>query len=465
MIDGIRNSEYYSIYLSAAEQHYRRSYKRTYICTDVEKKSFLLLLQQTEPNVKQHDGRHGSSFEQSHSPKPIAHSYCSLFIVLQSLIKTMNNSRDNNDKNEDTKRAAKDTESEGNEQLIAERAALSRRRTKQRKRGEGSRYIVDEEDPDAQLLNPSRTTIKTSDIANQSKVDEKKSKTISPLVLAPGNEEDEKPSWHNHRNEEDSSYSGGSDDNADEKATEAIGAVPVPGSRGMADTTDNDDTSIDVGDAGNTRTEANTINDLPILEGEVVSNDVLEGKVVSGEEGLRENELLQANRQKRILMLASIWMLVALILVIVLVVVLRDQSTDSPTPAPSSAPTKSPAPSLHPTSHSTLSPSTTPSVEPSVSQYGTIQLILQRYFNGTLPSSVVQQAALEWLANEDSLSFSLQAEPDILLERFVLFVFYHSTKGDTWSTSINWVSSISTCGWEGITCSEDGRIVSINLGT
>ena len=51
--------------------------------------------------------------------------------------------------------------------------------------------------------------------------------------------------------------------------------------------------------------------------------------------------------------------------------------------------------------------------------------VLASFFNDTFPSSDLQQQALSWLVDDDSYYTSvMEAEPDELMERFVMVLFY-----------------------------------------
>ncbi|GKY97738.1 hypothetical protein MPSEU_000732000 [Mayamaea pseudoterrestris] len=82
-----------------------------------------------------------------------------------------------------------------------------------------------------------------------------------------------------------------------------------------------------------------------------------------------------------------------------------------------------------------------------------------------------QQLALEWVAGSRNYALLERAQK---VQRYALGVFYYSTfsqsnsqiiknngEGDIpgWTSSINWISSITECDWEGVTCSEDGSSV------
>jgi hypothetical protein len=86
--------------------------------------------------------------------------------------------------------------------------------------------------------------------------------------------------------------------------------------------------------------------------------------------------------------------------------------------------------------------------------------------------------ALEWMIQEDENFEIGKTQPDILLERFILAVFYHTTGGPTWHydwedvpnyLSTIFLSNTSVCDWrgldglddQGVFCDNDSRVVGI----
>jgi hypothetical protein len=86
--------------------------------------------------------------------------------------------------------------------------------------------------------------------------------------------------------------------------------------------------------------------------------------------------------------------------------------------------------------------------------------------------------ALEWMIHEDENFEIGRTQPDILLERFILAVFYYTTGGPTWyydwEDGPNYLSTIflsntSVCDWrgldglddQGVFCDNDSRVVGI----
>lgn len=75
----------------------------------------------------------------------------------------------------------------------------------------------------------------------------------------------------------------------------------------------------------------------------------------------------------------------------------------------------------------------------------------------------VHFASLVWLSNE-ATTVTI-ADSRELLERYVMLVFYYSTKGDSWEKNNMWlVEGTSICKWHGVTCSSSAEDASQNEG-
>ncbi len=72
-------------------------------------------------------------------------------------------------------------------------------------------------------------------------------------------------------------------------------------------------------------------------------------------------------------------------------------------------------------------------------------------------------ASLVWLSNE-ATQLTI-ADPHELLERYVMLVFYYSTKGESWEKNNMWlVEGADICKWHGVTCSEpSGKVGAVEL--
>ena len=87
-----------------------------------------------------------------------------------------------------------------------------------------------------------------------------------------------------------------------------------------------------------------------------------------------------------------------------------------------------------------------------------------------IPSSTVQQQAIDWLLDDNDGGFVSTQQPDFLLERFTLVVMYYAMNGIAWSDegivhSDTWLAddNSSVCNWHGVTCSVDGKVIELFL--
>jgi hypothetical protein len=82
----------------------------------------------------------------------------------------------------------------------------------------------------------------------------------------------------------------------------------------------------------------------------------------------------------------------------------------------------------------------------------------------TVSDNVPNQAALEWLLNEDTNTNSCGGV-DGIIQRYVLAVFFYETGGPNWKNKDGWIKPQNECiTWRGIECNTDGRVTKIILG-
>jgi hypothetical protein len=75
-----------------------------------------------------------------------------------------------------------------------------------------------------------------------------------------------------------------------------------------------------------------------------------------------------------------------------------------------------------------------------------------------------QFLALRGLANEDNTLLDLDSTPTVIIvERYVLAVFYFATIAEGGSNSLNVLSGSSVCGLNEVSCNGDGLVVGLNL--
>lgn len=71
----------------------------------------------------------------------------------------------------------------------------------------------------------------------------------------------------------------------------------------------------------------------------------------------------------------------------------------------------------------------------------------KRSFIGSLPLTSPQGKALRWLREDDGGS-SVETTPhNLLLERYVMAVFFFATDGANWKDNANFLSDLSICDW------------------
>ena len=68
--------------------------------------------------------------------------------------------------------------------------------------------------------------------------------------------------------------------------------------------------------------------------------------------------------------------------------------------------------------------------------------------------------ALHWVANEDPLQLEFDSSNyQLIRQRYVLLVFYFSTKGWCWERSTNWLTGSDECYWEAVSCVDGTKLV------
>lgn len=140
--------------------------------------------------------------------------------------------------------------------------------------------------------------------------------------------------------------------------------------------------------------------------------------------------------------------------------------TSSPKASPNSVP--SPGTTRSPTGSPVASaPTAIPSNMPTSIKEAELIAVLSEYFEVDFPSSTVQKEALYqlsqrdfWETDEDEFNYSNK-----WLERYILTIFFISTKGSNWSVAASWNSPFSgICDWYGISCDDDDQVEEIELG-
>jgi hypothetical protein len=108
-------------------------------------------------------------------------------------------------------------------------------------------------------------------------------------------------------------------------------------------------------------------------------------------------------------------------------------------------------------------PSSTPTVSPTHSErFVEVRDVLGGVSgDALLDESSYQYKAFEWIVRKDAMQVSSQST-SILVERYIIALWYFATNGPSWSTSYGFLQSTSVCKWNnaeyGIFCSDDGRV-------
>lgn len=177
--------------------------------------------------------------------------------------------------------------------------------------------------------------------------------------------------------------------------------------------------------------------------------------------------------------------------------------TREPSANPSAAP--SPAPSDMPSTTPSAMPSSSPTMQCNLPTAGREALLMNDIMLVSDPDELAQEGtpqnlAMEWIINLDTAYVCPQ--DDNVIQRFVLAVFYYSTRGDVWSTCAApevfddedaieeanqncdlqvpedgstdlpdppkdvsaWLTPSHECDYGGIACDDDGFITRIDMG-
>ena len=76
-----------------------------------------------------------------------------------------------------------------------------------------------------------------------------------------------------------------------------------------------------------------------------------------------------------------------------------------------------------------------------------------------------QYQALSWLIYDDPARLDIPNTPlSILIDRYVLAVFYFATNGDEWTNNDDYLDESSVCHWRGIKCDSRESVTALDLG-
>ena len=144
----------------------------------------------------------------------------------------------------------------------------------------------------------------------------------------------------------------------------------------------------------------------------------------------------------------------------------------SPSTFPSSIPTFAPSISVAPTDNPSLKPTATPT-GPTPSPTGELEILRAVLVkkspissDNLFSESSAQYRAMEWLVENtlyDSYTY------DRKIQRWAMSTFYYSLYGSDWAVKDGWVNHRGDleheCTWHGVSCTESGTIMSIDLKT
>jgi hypothetical protein len=217
-----------------------------------------------------------------------------------------------------------------------------------------------------------------------------------------------------------------------------------------------------------------------------MANSFIAVSLVDIMEPTQSNEQTENNTRKsnRFWILVGILNAVLIVIVVVLATTLPNSENDEEQQMNVTM-TPSTSPSISPTYKEWEEPTDNdgPPVKPSTyEEYQSDLLSALRRQNSYLSSFPDENSALtkalEWMIQEDENFEIGKTQPDILLERFILAVFYYTTGGPTWHydwedvpnyLSTIFLSNTSVCDWrgleglddQGVFCDNDSRVVGI----
>jgi hypothetical protein len=204
------------------------------------------------------------------------------------------------------------------------------------------------------------------------------------------------------------------------------------------------------------------LQELQSVQKRAVAGTAIVENSSGGDHEQNEASSPSGRKVRRFLMGAAVALLLVVGVIIgVTIPLTTNNSKDSPYIESAVTPTQSPAPTKAPTAAPTACTSLDCLAE----------ILLQNEVadaEALQDDSSPQFQALRWLANNDTAVLDLdRTSPAILVERYVLAVFYFTTSGEGWGDQHNFLSGTSVCEWntgsKGVLCNRDEMVADLDL--
>ena len=197
------------------------------------------------------------------------------------------------------------------------------------------------------------------------------------------------------------------------------------------------------------------------IEAFVAEQQVVDAMGVALVKSDEEQELIEKKRFRCALAIGLFVLIVLTVVIVVPVVIVLGKNEPKKTESPSA------------------SPSATPSAAPTTTRFQDI-LSFVRQLSANDPNvpnplddpTSPQFLAADWVANDDLLQAELPS--DVLVQRYILAVFYFSTVGDEWeecsrftkcNVGFSWLDGDkSECLWHGVRCNANKQVEKILIG-
>lgn len=131
--------------------------------------------------------------------------------------------------------------------------------------------------------------------------------------------------------------------------------------------------------------------------------------------------------------------------------------TVTPTEKPVAPPTNAP------TIPQTKPPTNPPTIPPTIDSSKLLQILTTVSDPSSLTSKHTEQfKAFMWMSRADPSPLNLDTTPySIIVQKYIMALMYVSTNGSEWKNQNSFLTSANVCDWQGLTCNDDGNIVSL----